>query len=375
MRRIAATIATVVALAAGAAGCETRSQVDPPTPTPTSSLPTPADVTEHESGPESPISYGLEVPRGATQLGPLVRYRSDRLVEAFRPELDAAEAEREAVDQQRREEAEAEGEPLPSESPTPRTNPSEDTFSLLEDPPKPDVTTSLMRVDGSPTQVLRRMVAQVDAVLDGPALVTDDIGEYCTSKDRRVARCVLEAEGSTEDGRDLRITVTVDPGNLTTRTSGPSAKTNPVMTVTVEYVGDPRSGQLERDGDDVDVPQDVEGDDTSGLIWPKMDEDAPAATEVAGGYVVPSTGTILLSGSRPSFVAVSTERVRQADEIAAAFATRLGEPEKDVVEDLNEISTTYRSTDEDGNVATATYVLSARGNYAMLFYTPAPKAP
>ena len=147
------------------------------------------------------------------------------------------------------------------------------------------------------------------------------------------------------------------------------------MTVTVEYVGDPRSGQLERDGDDVDVPQDVEGDDTSGLIWPKMDEDAPAATEVAGGYVVPSTGTILLSGSRPSFVAVSTERVRQADEIAAAFATRLGEPEKDVVEDLNEISTTYRSTDEDGNVATATYVLSARGNYAMLFYTPAPKAP
>jgi hypothetical protein len=60
----------------------------------------------------------------------------------------------------------------------------------------------------------------------------------------------------------------------------------------------------------------------------------------------------------------------QADQIASDFAATVGTPTKDVVEDLNEVSTTYRSVGKNGERATATYVLSARGNYAMLLYDP-----
>ena len=49
------------------------------------------------------------------------------------------------------------------------------------------------------------------------------------------------------------------------------------------------------------------------------------------------------------------------------------EPAKDVVEDLNEITTTYIAKGKNGEVALASYVLSARGYYAMLFYTPPSK--
>ena len=67
---------------------------------------------------------------------------------------------------------------------------------------------------------------------------------------------------------------------------------------------------------------------------------------------------------------MSASRVRAADDIAREFTEAFGRPTKDVVEDLNEISTTYTATSKKGT-ATATYVLSARGNYAMLFFTPA----
>ena len=40
------------------------------------------------------------------------------------------------------------------------------------------------------------------------------------------------------------------------------------------------------------------------------------------------------------------------------------------MEDLNEITTTYIARGKNGEVALASYVLSARGYYAMLFYTP-----
>src|SRR5699024_11564194 len=48
----------------------------------------PVNANEHESGPESPIAYGMSVPRGATQVGPLVRMRSQKLIDAYQPELD-----------------------------------------------------------------------------------------------------------------------------------------------------------------------------------------------------------------------------------------------------------------------------------------------
>ena len=369
MRRTAATALTVCLVLVSSAACETRTP-DDPDPDTSASPTAPVDVAEYESGPQSPIAFGLEVPDGATQLGPLVRFRSERLIDAYQPELDAAEAQREAVEQERREEAEESGEPIPEETETPSTQPGQDSFALVENPPRPDVTVSVMRIDGDPSDTLRRMIAQVDSILPDSGLVTDDLGEYCEAEERRITSCDVVGRGQTADGRDVRITITADPGDVETRTGRASSGANPVMTVTAEYVGDPRAGQIERETESVDVPRDVEGDDASELIWPRMDEDAAAAVGLPEGWEVPLSATILLTGARPTFVATATDRVRQADELAEEFASAVGEPEVDVVEDLNEITTTYRTTDSDGNVAVASYVLSARGNYAMLFYTP-----
>ena len=372
MRRRAAVAVAAVALLSLIAGCDQAGSGLSPDPRNTSDRPAPTDVSEHESGPESPIAYGLQVPRGATQVGPMVRYRSERLIEAYKPELDAAQAQRDAEQQRRRAEAEADGTPLPPPTPTPTTEPSDDTFNLLENPPKPDITISLMRIDGSPTTAVRNMVAQIDTVLPEAGIIRSDISTYCDERNRRIIGCQVEAEGTTENGRDLKITLDVDPGDVKTRTSPPATNQNPVMKLKVEYVGDPRRGQVDRHGDgDIDVPRSVSGEDASGLIWPRMDEDAPATTTLLNDWNAPLGSTMLLSGFDPDFAALATTKALDADRIASSFAESVAkEPAKDVVEDLNEITTTYIAEGKNGEVAMASYVLSARGYYAMLFYTP-----
>lgn len=381
MRQRAPRLLLAALVVAVAVGCDAgRGQPGSPEPEPTETTATPADVSEHESGPESTIAYGFIVPEGATQLGPLVRYRSDRLIDAYQPQLDAALAQQEAERRERRQEQlreRRESDPdatLPpfTPPPTPQTQPSSDTFRPLEDPPKPDSTISVMRLDGDPTEVLRLMLAQIDAVLPQAGIVTDDIGEYCQARDRRVTRCRVEATGTTDTDRDLRVSLRVDPGNLRTRTSPAGAETRPVMSLTVEYIGDPRLGQLDRSEDfGIDVPDEVEGRDASDLVWPSMDLDAMRSEPVLNDWVVPQGATLLLSGDQPSFVVLTTDFGRQADTLAREWVSTVGKPRQDVVEDLNEITTTYRAESKNGARALASYVLSARGNYAMLFYTPA----
>ncbi|TXL58039.1 hypothetical protein [Aeromicrobium terrae] len=376
MRKRAAVVVAALTVLVGLTACDSDGDQPPLSSSSISPTPTPADVSEHESGPDSPIAYGLQVPRGATQLGPLVRYRSAALIAAYQPELDAALAQKEAEDQRKRAEAEAQGTPLPSPTPTPTngSRPGDDTFKPIENPPKPDTTVSLMRIDGSPTEVLRRMVAQIATVLPDAHLVLDDLDEYCKAKDRRIQHCDVSAEGETKNKRQLRITLSVDPGDVVTRTSPPSAHENPIMVLKVAYIGDPRRGQVDRQKDgDVDVPQNAPGKDTSDFIWPKMDVDSPPTTSLLNGWKAPLGASILLSGYRPRFVALATETAVQADQIASDFVSTVGTPTKDVVEDLNEVSTTYTAERKNGERATATYVLSARGNYAMLFYDPPAK--
>ena len=370
-RRVAVAVAALV-LVPVVAGCDQAGTGLSAGPSNTSDRPAPTDVSEHESGPESPIAYGLQVPRGATQVGPLVRYRSKRLIEAYKPELEAAQAQRDAEQQRRRAEAEAEGTPLPPPTPTPTTEPSDDTFNLLETPPKPDTTISLMRIDGSPTTAVRNMVAQIDTVLPEAGIIRSDISTYCDERNRRITGCHVDAEGTTTNGRDLKIRLDVDPGDVKTRTSPPSTNQNPVMKLRVQYVGDPRGGQVNRQGDgDIDVPRSVSAPDTSGLIWPRMDEDASPASTLLNDWNAPLGSTMLLSGFDPAFAALATTKALDADRIASSFAEAVEEePAKDVVEDLNEITTTYIAEGENGEVAMASYVLSARGYYAMLFYTP-----
>ncbi len=344
-------------------------------PRPTASVTTSAepDVSPHESGPESPIGYGLEVPRGATQLGPLIRVRSEALIEAYRPELEAAEAEREQKLLEKAEEDAEPGETPTTPTPTPDDPPSDDSFKLLGESPRPDTILSVMRVDGDPSQVTRRMLAQLAALLPDEQVPTDDLGEVCRTADDRVVRCIFSATGTTADERDVRVRMTVDPGDLSTRTAPPSSKRNPVMTLQLTYVGDPKAGQETRESNDLGDVEDVDKvPDTSGLIWPRMDIDAPADRKLVDGWTAPTSSTILLSGFAPAFVSLHVDRATTADAMARDWVTErvTGEPAKDVVEDLNEVSTTYSGSANDGTFFRATHVLSARGNYVLLMVYP-----
>ncbi len=360
------------------AGCGPRAATTPQPTETTAASPNPGDttdVTEHESGPDSPIAYGFRVPRGASQVGPLVRYRSDRLLRAYETELAAAQARRDADTQRRCDDRAARGNPCPAPNPTPTAVPTSDTFGLLNNPPKPDVTVSLMRVNGSPTAVVRAMLAQIDVILPKAGIVRSDISRYCAAKARRITSCFVRTTGTTPNGRKLTVTMRVDPGDLETRTSAPATNRNPVMYLRVAYVGDPRAGQANRRGDsDVDVPIGVRRRDTSGLIWPGMDLDARSSSRLLNGWRRPADSEILLSAFTPAFVVVSTPKALDASSIAAKFARSIQEePKVDVVEDLNEITTTYTAVGPNGERGLASYVLSARGYYAVLFWIPAPE--
>ena len=377
MRKTAIGAVTALVLVSGLSACE--SEGGTPRPTTTATTTEAPDPSVHQSGPESPIAYGLQVPKGATQLGPLVRYRSSRLIGAYQPELDALIAQEDAERKQREADAAEEGKTLPTPAPTPLTRPKDDTFNLLEDPPKPDSTVSLMRIDGNTSDVIARMISQIDKILPDSGVVTDDLSTYCPSTDGRYTGCTLNVRGLTGGDRDIRITLTVDPGNIATRVSAPAAQTNPVMTLSVSYVGEPRKGQIGRDTEGIGkLPDENFKAPESDLIWPKMDKDAePTVALLNGKWKAPVGSSILLSGYRPRFVALNTEKGNQADLIAEEYARSVGDKSAfttDVVEDLNEISTTYTATRKDGIQAFATYVLSARGNYAMLFFLPKPKA-
>lgn len=393
-RRVLVAVAAVVLILLTA--CESKHDLIDAhaTPSPTESA---VNVTEHESGPESPIAYGMTVPRGATQVGPLVRTRSQKLIDAYQPELDAALAAKAAKEAAKAEE-EAEDDstdssdsgaddgaddgatpspnPTPTEAPTPATRPSDDTFKLIDEPPKPDTTISLMRLDGDPSDATYRMITQIDAVLPQAGIDTTDLRTYCDVENQRYTGCRLEAAGTTAGDRPIRIELTVDPGDLKTRSTTAGNHTKPVMVLLVQYVGDPRQGQTGDETDGIgDMPDaDLEAPESDD-VWPKMDLDLPANTKLFGGsWVPPIAGTILLSGTEPGFVAIAGEKIKDADADARDFARAHAKHKEiltDTVEDLNEISTTYTAVRSDGKRYFATYVLSGRGSYAMLFALPA----
>lgn len=372
MNKVWFTIAAAV-IAALMSGCTAEGG---PAPKATSSASATTDPTAHESGPESPIAFGLQVPRGAVQLAPLVRFRSPKLIAAYQPSLDAALQQKEAAEQQRAEDALKNGETVPTPAPTPITRPSDDTFKPIEDPPKPDSTISLMRIDGKPSSVVSRMVEQIAAVLPENLIDTSDLSSYCDVKNDRHVGCKLDETGLTADKLEVQIKMTVDLGDVATRTAPAAAQTRPIMTVSVSYVGDPTLGQKEPPSTDVGkLPSADDSKNNDALIWPKMDVDAdPDAPLLDGTWTVPSGANLLLSGNDPRFVALHTATGRDADKIARSFVeshSQAGEPAKDVVEDLNEISTTYRANSaKKGLRAQATYVLSGRGTYVLLFYSP-----
>lgn len=382
MKSRSISVGIAVALLAATAACtsEGTPQSDPstsPSASATATATEPPDMSEHESGPESPIVYGLYVPRGATQLGPVFRYRSSRLIEAYTPELSAALAEKAAEEAAQLAEDAEEGVPSPTPTPTPTTRPSPDSFKLLDDAPRPDTSVSFMRIDGDPTEVLRRMLAQINAAVPTAELDLNNLATYCQATDRRITSCKVLVRGMTSDEREIRIRLTVDPGKLATRTAAPASLTRPVMELTVDSTGDARLAQEKSDtGKLSDVVDVTSSDDTSGLLWPKMDEDAPLETPLVNGWTVPAQSTLLLSGVATPFAVTTTQSAADADQLAEQFVQAnnpKAAPHKDVVQDLNSVSTTYSIRTKNGATARAIYTLTARGNYTAFIYMPTSK--
>jgi len=364
MRRLTAAVAATLLMTL--TGCTTAGPTQSADRTAT-----PPEIDVHESGPASPIAYGLIVPDGASQLGPLVRFRSERLIDAYKPELEAVQAEKAL------EEAEEQGTeptPTPTTEPTVSTRPEGDSFEDLEEPPRPDTFISLMRIDGDPTLVVRRLLAELDVLFPDADVVTDDLSAYCRARDRRVTGCSLDITGTTPGGRELRVQLDVDPGRVPTRTGNLASLTQPVMTLRVAYVGDPREGQEDRTPEDLPDPEDVESTtEKTGWIWPKMDEDAAPGSPAIDGYTAPSSATVLLSARRPEFATMTTLRASIATEISEAFTgTRVAEGslKRDVIADLNEVIVTTWGPGADGTTVRTVHTLSARGNYLSLFITP-----
>lgn len=365
MRRLTAAVAaTLLMTLAGCTSTSTIPGADRAT--------TPPEIDAHETGPASPIAYGLSVPAGASQLGPLVRYRSERLIDAYKPELEAVQAEK-ALEEQ--EELGTEPTTAPTTEPTISTRPELDAFDDLDDPPRPDTFVSLMRIDGDPTLVVRRLLAELDVLLPEAGIVTDDLSAYCKARDRRVTGCSLDVTSTTPGARELRVQLDVDPGRVDTRTGNLASLEHPVMTLRVAYVGDPRKGQENRAGEDLDDPEDIESTtEKTGWIWPKMDEDAPPGSPAVDGYTPPSSATVLISGRRPQFATMTTLRASIATEITEAFTgTRVAEGalKRDVISDLNEVIVTTWGPGRNGTIVRTVHTLSARGNYLSLFVTPA----
>lgn len=365
---------SVVALLLAACQGGSSDPAPDPTASATATASPEADVAIFESGPDSPIGYGLTVPAGATQLGPLSRIRSEQMIKTYAPDLLAAQSLRDADRRENLAEQRAENpdQVVPVPLPTPDTRPSQDSFRPLEEQPRPDTVISTMRIDGSPTVVVLRMMAQIAAMLPD-ADVPTRLSEMCTESDMRITGCTAEVTGTTADDREVRAVVTVDPGNVETRTSAPSALRQPVMTLQVRYVGDVRSGQQERESGDIGEIAEISPDvDPEGLIWPSMDLDAPADTPLVDGFVVPADAMILLSGFAPQFVELTTDKAATADLLAQKWVEERieGDVAKDVAVELNEVNTTYTGTSEDDTYYRATYVLSARGNYVLLQVYP-----
>lgn len=381
-RRIVAAAAVGFIVVSTITACD-DSRTEPAAADPTKTVQTvpESEVAQHETGAESPIGYGLTIPSGATQLGPRVRRRSPELIAAYQEVL------REFEKQQALEAAEEGGEQTPETTPTPNPFPTADTFDDLDEPPEPDVTTVLLRVDGDPAEVFQRMLSQVAEVLPGLGVEPKQWSQYCRAREGLYTGCKMAVAGRTVEGRGVRVTVTIDPGDVKTMTAPAGSEKQPVMTVTTVSTDPIDTSDAIEDDEPSPTPPSTPASPASPspiapkppveATWPKMKKIAPSrprAELLTDRWKIRSYTTLLLSGQKPAFAMMVTGRRTNGDAVARsyvlAYSTK-GEPTRDVVEDRTEIHITYRAkTGKNGPRVTATYTQAGRGNYITLFYHP-----
>lgn len=368
VKRWAAMLAVLMAVSACSSEVVTGAQAtDAPAP----------DFSIHESGVDSPLGFGFTVPPGATQIGPLARFRSAALIQAYQPELtlalqnQAAEAAERALARSKNGTNDSDD----LEDRQPYVPPLADTFSLIDQPPRPDVTYAHMRIDGDETDVFQAMLGQIRAILPDSDVHPNSWPEYCTIRDDRIERCIASARGIATNGHEISVTVRVDVGDLDTRIASAGSELKAVMTLGVSFISDPKVSQIDKGSfERAEIPQSPEP--TPPLpTWPAMDTEADTTTPLLDGeFIADESVTVLLSGSFPRFAVLLGQNAEDLSNIGLSWVqgySDAGDVKRDVVEDLNEFSTTFTAhSSKKGLVARATLVQSGRGNYLLMWFSP-----
>ncbi|UPK75879.1 hypothetical protein MU582_04380 [Nocardioidaceae bacterium SCSIO 66511] len=419
MRRVAIGIATA-ALIATATACTADSD-DGPTDAPTKHVAVdPDEVERHEATSGTPISFGIDVPEGAVQVGPLIRQRRADVQEVI-DDVDG------------REDAFAnDGDPADPADPETRDP---------DEPALPDFTTAMLRVDGDPNEVVPAMLGELSDSLEGSEIDAEHWRDYCVVDDAQIMGCRLADRGTTDDDVHVAVELTVYPGDPKAKLAAAGSLLRPVLVLTLEQLG-PRaeSGQRDRadaqardaqnaldarkaeeaaiakerdkrkadnksaakpdkagvrdassdgdqpetddptsDGDepDSDGSGDPEADKPDEPKWPTMKRERPAE---AGDWILtpkwkirPNT-EVILSSATPKVAMLAVKDGADTEAIARryvrAFADVATTPKIDEVEDRNERSITYTPrNDGSGPAIAVTAVATGRGNYIELLYS------
>ena len=334
------------------------------------------NTSVHESAVDSPLEFGFTVPRGASQIGPLLRFRSRALLEEFQPDLAQAQLiDDTELAETSLEKALARSEPVSESSTKPYLEPLADSFALLENPPTPDVMYAFLRVDGDATTVFQNMLTQIREILPRTEVHPNLWSDYCTVENTVIQHCSVSTKGMASNGHELNVQLKVFPGDVSNKVAPAGAKLRPVMTLRVAYAGEPRAEQVDSGSfERTELPPGPSPEPQT-LSWPLMKSDAPATDPLLDGeFIAPKDTTILLSGSFPNFVVLLSNQAKSLEYIAKEWVSRYsdaGEVERDVIENLNEFSTIYLAkSSKPGLVARAALVQSARGNYLVMSYLP-----
>ncbi|UYM03738.1 hypothetical protein [Solicola gregarius] len=215
MRRVVTGIATC-ALLTVATACTSGSDTDA-SDTPTKHVAVePDEVVRHEAASGTPISFGIEVPDGAVQVGPLIRQRRVD-VESV---IDAADGRANAFTDEHDDE----------------TNPE---TRDPEEPTPPDFTTAMLRVDDDPSEVVHATISELADALEGSEIDADHWRDYCAVDNGVYVGCRLAARGTTDDDEHVAVELTVYPGDHGSRLAAAGSLLRPVMVLTLEQVAKP----------------------------------------------------------------------------------------------------------------------------------------
>lgn len=387
MKRVVGGVVTTTVLALGLTACTSDSEPEEPS-TPTKQVAVdPEEVVRHEATAGTPISFGIEVPDGAVQVGPLIRQRRIEVNEVIEEPEGRADAfgNGDETDDDVVPEARNPKEPLP-----------------------PDFTTALLRVDDDPSEVVKNTVSELADALPDRDIDPDKWADHCAVVNGMYTGCELEVSGKTEEDERISVELTVDPGDPKTKVAPAGSLLRPVITLTIEVqrpadddggnYGDDNRDDNEEKPKNAENTSNVRADDGSGdepdnkgnngdngdtesenapePEWPSMKRERPAKP---GDWILtpkwkvrPNT-EVILSGTAPKVAMLAVKDGADADAIARRYVNRFADvattPKIDEVEDRNERSLTFTPrNDGSGPSVAVTAVATGRGNYIELLF-------